>query len=61
MRGLIVEDEPDLASFLSSPLRGVGLVVDRVGSTGAAFPAIGNAPFDIAIADRRLNQQRCQS
>ncbi|MET0445590.1 MAG: response regulator transcription factor [Pseudorhodoplanes sp.] len=54
MRVLIVEDEPDLVSFLSSLLLGAGLVVDRVGSTEEAFQALENAPFDIAIVDRRL-------
>jgi two-component system, OmpR family, response regulator len=54
MRVLIVEDEPDLVSFLSSLLLGAGLVVDRVGSTEEACQALENAPFDIAIVDRRL-------
>ena len=54
MRVLIVEDEPDLASFLSSLLLGAGLVVDRVGSIEEALQALENAPFDIAIVDRRL-------
>ena len=54
MRVLIVEDEPDLASFLSSLLLDAGLVVDRVGSIEEALEALHNAPFDIAIVDRRL-------
>ena len=54
MRVLIVEDEPDLASFLSSLLLGAGLVVDRVGATEEAFQALENAPFDVSIVDRRL-------
>jgi len=54
MRVLIVEDEPDLASFLSSLLLGAGLVVDRVGSTDEAFQALENAPFDVSIVDRCL-------
>lgn len=54
MRVLIVEDEPDLASFLSSLLLGAGLVVDRIGSLEEALRALKTAPFDIAIVDRRL-------
>ena len=54
MRVLIVEDEPDRASFLSSLLLGAGLVVDRVGSIEEAFQALDNAPFDVSIVDRRL-------
>lgn len=54
MRVLIVEDEPDLASFLSSLLLGAGLVVDRIGSVDDALLALKTAPFDIAIVDRRL-------
>lgn len=54
MRVLIVEDEPELASFLSSLLLGAGLVVDRIGSVEEALQALQTAPFDIAIVDRRL-------
>ncbi|WP_426440147.1 response regulator transcription factor [Bradyrhizobium genosp. P] len=54
MRVLIVEDEPDLASFLASILVSAGLVVDRSGSIGEALQALETAPFDIAIVDRRL-------
>lgn len=54
MRVLIVEDEPDIASFLSSLLFGAGLVVDRIGSVEDALLALRTAPFDIAIVDRRL-------
>jgi DNA-binding response OmpR family regulator len=54
MRVLIVEDEPDLASFLASILVGAGLVVDRSGSIGEALQALETAPFDIVILDRRL-------
>jgi CheY-like chemotaxis protein len=54
MRVLIVQDEPDLASFLSSLLLGAGLVVDRVGSTEEAFQALENAPFDVSIVDQHL-------
>jgi DNA-binding response OmpR family regulator len=54
MRVLIVEDEPDIASFLSSLLFGAGLIVDRIGSVEDALLALRAAPFDIAIVDRRL-------
>ncbi len=54
MRALIVEDEPDLASFLSSLLLGAGFAVDRLGSVGDALQALEIAQFDIAIVDRRL-------
>lgn len=54
MRVLIVEDEPDLMSFLSSLLTQAGLVVDRATSIDVALAALRAAPFDIAIIDRRL-------
>ncbi|WKA29512.1 response regulator transcription factor [Bradyrhizobium roseum] len=54
MRVLVVEDEPDLSSFLSSLLRRAGFVVDSVCSSEEALRAIASASFDIAIVDRRL-------
>lgn len=54
MRALIVEDEPELMSFLSSLLHGAGFVVDRTSSVEAALAALRTAPFDIAVVDRRL-------
>jgi len=54
MRALIVEDEPDLMSFLSSLLTNAGLIVDRTTTIDAALAALRTAPFDIAIVDRRL-------
>ncbi|WP_069882205.1 response regulator transcription factor [Bosea sp. BIWAKO-01] len=54
MRALIVEDEPELMSFLSSLLLGAGFIVDRTSSVEAALAALKTAPFDIAVVDRRL-------
>jgi two-component system OmpR family response regulator len=54
MRALIVEDEPELMSFLSSLLLDAGLVVDRAGTVEDGLLALKAAPFDLAIIDRRL-------
>lgn len=54
MRALIVEDEPELLSFLSSLLLGAGFIVDRTNCVEAALAALKTAPFDIAVVDRRL-------
>ena len=54
MRALIVEDEPELMSYLSLLLGNAGLVVDRTDSVEAALAALRTAPFDIAVVDRRL-------
>jgi DNA-binding response OmpR family regulator len=54
MRALIVEDEPELMSYLSLLLGNAGLVVDRTDSVETALAALRTAPFDIAVVDRRL-------
>ena len=54
MRALIIEDEPELMSYLSLLLGNAGLVVDRTDSVEAALAALRTAPFDIAVVDRRL-------
>ena len=54
MRALIVEDEPELMSYLSLLLTNAGLVVDRTDTVETALAALRTAPFDIAVVDRRL-------
>ncbi|WP_454654768.1 response regulator transcription factor [Bosea beijingensis] len=54
MRALIVEDEPELMSYLSLLLGNAGMVVDRTDSVETALAALRTAPFDIAVVDRRL-------
>ena len=54
MRALIVEDEPELMSYLSLLLSNAGLVVDRTDTVETALAALRTAPFDIAVVDRRL-------
>ena len=54
MRALVIEDEPQIASYLTRLLQQLHSVVDIVGSVVDARHALGNFKYDLAIVDRML-------
>lgn len=54
MRCLVVEDEPEIASFISRLIREMNGIVDIVGTLADAHHAVASFPYDLAVVDRRL-------
>ena len=54
MRVLLVEDEPEMASALSTALKGHDMVVDRVATVGMAREAILTNSYGAILLDRQL-------
>ena len=54
MRSLVIEDEPQIGTYLSRLLRQLHSVVDVVGSVVDAQHALSNFKYDLAIVDRML-------
>ena len=54
MRLLVVEDEPDIASFLVKGLREAGFAVDHAVNGGAGLEMATREPYDGAVVDLML-------
>ena len=54
MRLLVVEDEPDIADFVSRGLREAGYAVDVVADGRSALDCLQLTPFDLVVLDRML-------
>jgi two-component system OmpR family response regulator len=54
MRSLVIEDEPQIGTYLGRLLRQLHGIVDVVGSVADAKQALGNFKYDLAIVDRML-------
>jgi two-component system OmpR family response regulator len=54
LRGLVVEDDAAIASFLVKGLTEAGFAVDQAGSGGAALEMASREPYDVAVVDLML-------
>jgi two-component system, OmpR family, response regulator len=54
MRSLVIEDEPQIGTYLGRLLGQLHGIVDVVGSVADAKQALGNFKYDLAIVDRML-------
>jgi len=57
-RILIVDDEPEVVSYLVDELRSEGFRVEGVGSAGAALSAIESSVYDLIISDIEMPDMR---
>ncbi len=54
MRSLVIEDEPQIGTYIARLLKELNSVVDIVGTVSGAQEALGNFRYDLAIVDRML-------
>ena len=54
MRVLVVEDDPKIASFVTTGLEQAGLAVDRAANAKQALELASTEPYDVAVVDIML-------